>query len=72
MKRVTRKERAAMRRACEGKRRYSSETEAYAAKKSLMAKDGARMNFYSCPLCQGWHVGHTPKSVRQSVRARLG
>lgn len=70
MKRLTRKERAAARRGCEGKRRYESETEAYQHMTALRKKDGARVNYYACPLCEGFHVGHTPRRVRQSIRDR--
>lgn len=69
MRRVTKRQAAKQRRGCEGKQRHDSETAA-AAHAIGLRKQGARVSYYACPICQGWHVGHTPKSVRQSIRAR--
>lgn len=68
MKRVTRRERAAVRRACEGKVRHPDQASAAVAMRRLLARSPlTMMSFYECPSCGGWHVGHTPKGVRQSI-----
>lgn len=51
------------RKACDGKRRYTSQEQAEA-----VARDTANYNHrhndycfiaaYRCPFCNGWHVGH--------------
>ena len=51
------------RKACTGKRRYTSAADALQAIKSLQHNKGWQgyMQPYLCPFCNGYHFGHPPK-----------
>lgn len=66
---LTRRQRARARRACEGKVKHPDQTAA-AAHAVRLRKTGARVGYYECPNCGAWHVGHTPWRVRQSIAAK--
>lgn len=60
--------RAQRRKAC-GKTRYDT---AAAAKPAIewAQKRGEWVRAYTCGHCHGWHIGHPPRSVRQSLSAK--
>jgi hypothetical protein len=69
MARNSRKKARAAQRACVGKQPMTID-QARAVAGRLHRRDGATMSFYQCGSCDAWHVGHTPRSVLQSVRDR--
>lgn len=69
-RRVTKREQRKLRRGCEGKQAHADKEAARKHAEFLRRRDGAMMTFYRCPACGAWHVGHTPRSVRQSLRDR--
>lgn len=58
------------RRACASKHRYESLSDAMANKKRLKKK-GVTVCAYACSFCGGFHVGHAPRRIRQSIRATI-
>lgn len=52
------------RRTCKRKKKYEA-VEAQAAAKAQRGHTA-----YKCRFCSGWHTGHTPRRVRQSMKAR--
>lgn len=58
------------RKACEGKVRYSSSRAAHNEAMRRGRESGHRLNGYKCAFCNGFHIGHPPKRVRQAIRAR--
>jgi len=61
--------RAKRRKECERKSRYT-EYGAHKRAAALAHATGQRISAYRCKWCGGWHVGHTPYRVRQSMRDR--
>lgn len=53
------------RKSCTGKRAFESEAEA-------KANNRFRLRPYKCTFCSLFHLGHTPKKIRQAVAARRG
>ena len=60
------------RRACGSKRRYLTERDARAAISSLRHHTGQAdlLTTYRCDFCNGFHFGHPPARVRQSMAAK--
>lgn len=56
------------RKACTGKVRYSTASAANAAAYSRRLKTSQLILGYSCQFCGGFHIGHLPKRMRQTVR----
>lgn len=59
------------RKACEGKRKYSREEAATAARRLAFDKS-TRVNEYNCPHCPFWHVGHPPKRMKAAMNFKRG
>ena len=53
------------RKACEGKQSYATLEAATAVTQRLRG-----LNAYKCKHCSGFHVGHPPGRVRQSLAAK--
>ena len=55
------------RKECEGKRRYPTQGDAFAAAKvaRVRADGGQYIDAYQCEHCGGWHIGHRPGSMRE-------
>lgn len=47
---------------CRRKRSYTKE-EAKRNAKQTQAKGGGKVNWYKCPWCDVYHIGHTKKST---------
>lgn len=65
--------RAIRRRACDGKRRYADAKEARGGVWNLRRSgkaEGAMLAVYRCQFCGGFHFGHPPARVRQSMRTK--
>lgn len=64
--------RAQRRKACTGKTRFATHQAAAAAAAALRHnKPGTGLlTTYLCPFCSGYHFGHPPARVRQSIAAR--
>lgn len=60
---------ARRKRRCAKKITYASIDAAMGHVRSLRDK-GDRIHAYRCPFCGGFHVGHPPAKVRQSIRAK--
>jgi hypothetical protein len=62
------------RRSCQTKRRFGSNEEAQAAVRRRVASSGGKLGgqllTYRCPFCNGYHIGHPPDRVRQSMASR--
>lgn len=60
------------RRSCIGKRRFASQIDAFNALRNLNRHLSRRdkMTPYRCKFCTGFHFGHTPARVRQSMAAK--
>jgi len=58
------------RKACKGKVRYGSASEANAAAYSRRLKTSEWIIGYGCKFCGGFHIGHPPANVRQAIRAK--
>ncbi len=61
--------RAIRRKACEQKTRYTTAEDAGTAARRNSKFTDSRIGSYKCKFCQGWHIGHTPKSI---IRAMEG
>lgn len=61
--------RAIRRRSCKSKQRFGSQLAASAAIGRLRRNTGdtSWMTTYRCQFCGGWHFGHTPSRIRQSI-----
>lgn len=61
--------RAIRRKQCKGKTRYTTQMSAQAAIGRLRRNTGTRdwLTAYRCRWCSGFHFGHPPKGVRQSI-----
>ena len=57
------------RQSCEGKLRYPTQDEARMASNRANSRTSWIMP-YKCNFCGGYHIGHAPNGVRQSVIAR--
>jgi hypothetical protein len=55
------------RKSCTGKIRYESFNDANKHAVSMHYKTGQWFAAYHCKFCGGWHIGHPPYSVRQSI-----
>lgn len=55
---------------CEKKVRHPTRGEALVAWRIAKSKWGGWLVVYRCDFCAGYHVGHPPRRVRQSIRAR--
>lgn len=64
--------RQAQARQCGHKRGYATEATARTAMHLLIRATAptAHMTPYKCPWCGLFHIGHTPASVQQSIRAK--
>lgn len=62
--------RAIRRRECQGKQRFVSEVAARAGIASLRRGKGVTdaLHTYACSFCGGYHYGHPPAKVLQSIR----
>lgn len=60
---------ARRKRQCAKKVTYADVAAAMGHVRSLRVQ-GYQVHAYRCPFCQGTHVGHPPKKVRQSIRAK--
>jgi len=58
------------RKACDGKVRYKTSKSAHNEAFRRMRESGEWLNSYKCAFCKGFHIGHPPKRVRQSILAR--
>lgn len=47
---------------CDGKVRYGRAKTANKACKSMRNKGALGLEPYACRYCDGWHIGHAPKS----------
>lgn len=56
--------------ACYGKIKYATMTEAAEAARSAERHYKAWLTPYPCRYCGGFHFGHPPRQVRQSIIAR--
>lgn len=56
------------RKACEAKIRHATLEGALIARKRTPGR--YEMIAYKCPHCSGFHIGHPPARVRQSIAAR--
>jgi len=54
-------------RACKGKVKYGTMGEAALAAKSAERHYRAWFTAYQCRYCGGYHFGHPPRQVRQSI-----
>ena len=64
--------RAIRRRACEGKHRYTTQTDALKAlRHQPKGKGFGGMHTYHCKFCQGFHLGHPPQppKTRRTIHA---
>lgn len=55
---------------CERKKRHATYEDARRA--AQRTKSAEQLAPYSCPYCDGWHVGHMRKSRRDNPNARKG
>lgn len=64
--------RAQRRKACSGKQRFEAEWEARRAIRNLRKQTGQHdwIVTYRCEFCGGFHYGHPPARVRQSIAAQ--
>lgn len=60
------------RKACEGKRSYTTLTDAVSASIGLRKRTGSVTQAYRCPHCGHYHHGHTASKGRRAIRARRG
>ena len=64
------------RRACGTKKRFGTQDDAMAEVRRRVAvtkgKMGGKLAAYHCQFCHGYHIGHPPAKVRQSIADRLG
>ena len=60
------------RKRCTNKIRYASMDTALQQRKWMLrnATAGTKISAYPCPNCGGFHVGHQPSRVTQSIAAR--
>lgn len=60
------------RKACTGKVRYGTQEDCDKVMRAVNSKSEVRqrMSAYKCKFCNGWHFGHTPKKVIQSINAK--
>lgn len=58
------------RKACTGKVRYETAQAAQHAATAACRRAHAWIVAYGCRFCGGHHIGHPPKNVRQSIKAR--
>lgn len=58
------------RRACRSKARYNEREDAKRAAWEARQRTGSLIWPYGCRWCKGYHIGHPPKEVIQSVRAK--
>jgi hypothetical protein len=61
--------RAQRRKVCGDKDAYSSAAAAEGSIKHAQ-RNGHWVRAYTCPHCHQWHIGHPPRSVRQSLAAK--
>lgn len=64
--------RALRRKSCGRKVRYQTQEAALTGLRSLIYDKGwqGKMFAYHCQFCRGFHYGHPPARVRQSLKAR--
>jgi hypothetical protein len=62
--------RAQRRKSCNGKVRHGSFKQANTHAKQLRLSNERWVMPYKCKFCGGYHVGHAPKNVRQSIKAK--
>ena len=56
---------------CERKIRYANESSAASKCKALRKKlNDHALGWYRCKFCGGYHIGHRPKKLVQSIRSR--
>jgi len=55
------------RKECGDKRKFNTHDEANSVRHNYYR---AKYSVYKCKWCGGFHIGHTPYSVRQMLRAR--
>lgn len=60
------------RKACEGKRSYSTLDEAVGASIGLRKRTGSVTQAYRCPHCGLYHHGHTASRTRKALRVKRG
>lgn len=53
------------RKACGSKLRHPTMPDAMLAAKLSSKKFNQRLSAYKCQYCGGFHVGHTPKSIKR-------
>ena len=58
------------RKQCEGKLKFPDQPAAQRAAASHMKTYGQWMTGYRCKFCNGFHIGHPPKYVRQAIIAK--
>lgn len=56
---------------CDGKVKYINEEDAERSAKAVHRKTGHWIEAYHCKFCGGFHIGHPPFNVRQSIVAQL-
>ena len=57
--------------ACVGKKPYTSQTEAVNAMRGMLATKAATpgtISSYKCQFCKKWHVGHNPAKYKNWLR----
>lgn len=55
------------RKACTGKRQYLTHAEANVAAHNTARTFQQRIGAYKCTYCGNYHVGHTPRAIKQFI-----
>lgn len=56
---------------CDSKMRYAGKPEADTAAHFARVRSGDWVMSYKCKHCNGWHIGHPPKHVREAIDGRV-
>ncbi len=58
------------RKSCKGKVRYTTRQEAINAAFLITQQAGSNLAAYHCRFGDHWHIGHTPKKIREAIEER--
>lgn len=61
------KNRRHFRRACGRKVKYETSQQARSAAFLVSNRLRAMLTYYQCKYCGGWHIGHPPRHIKQSI-----
>jgi hypothetical protein len=59
------------RNACTGKVKHDTQAQAVSHVINTRKRRLTGNHPYKCPFCHGWHIGHTPKRMKQGMRAKF-